>query len=116
MSIPMRRTTLGPAKNEGARKAWIALKRLGWDQARLRAEILGLTGIEVRSGTLVKYLYCDRRPGVPAAGLFQRVLGVSPDDWYRAPEVEFSPPAAGFVDESAPDSSPRATEPRKGAA
>jgi hypothetical protein len=94
MTIPMRRTKLGEVPNEGARQAWLALARLGWDQSKLRAEMQAKTGEKVLSGTLVKYLYCDRRPGVPSAELFQALLGVAPSDWYREPTEPFEPPAA----------------------
>ena len=101
----MRRTTLGLVPNEGARQAWLALERLGWDQSKLRAEIQQQTGEKVSSGALVKYLYCDRRPGVPWAQLFERLLGVNPGDWYRGPVEPFGPPAS----KGAPDPEAKAS-------
>jgi hypothetical protein len=94
VKIEMRRKELGPLANEGARQAWLELARREWDQARLRAEIRSQTGKTISSGSLVKYLYCDRRPGVLWTEAFQQVLGVDPGLWYRDPVEPFLPPAA----------------------
>lgn len=94
MAIEMRRTHLGPHRNEGARQAWLAMERLGLDQSALRAKVKRETGQEMSSGLLVKILYCDRRPGVQWAEVFRAVLGIEPLDWYREPVESFEPPAA----------------------
>jgi hypothetical protein len=94
VTIEMRRKELGSLPNEGARLAWLEMGQRGWDQAALRAEIKQQTGREISSGSLVKYLYCDRRPGVVWTEAFQVVLGVEPSAWYRNPEKPFLPPAA----------------------
>ncbi len=94
MAIEMRRTHLGDYPNEGARQAWAAMERLGFDQSGFRAAVLEQTGREIGSGALVKLLYCDRRPGVEWAEVFRVVLGVDPTDWYREPQGEFDLPAA----------------------
>lgn len=105
MAIEMRRTHLGAHPNEGARQAWLAMERLGLDQATLRAKVREDLGREMSSGLLVRVLYCDRRPGVEWADVFRVVLGVDPLDWFRAPLEPFEPPAARTGD---PDSgSPR---------
>jgi hypothetical protein len=94
MAIATHRRTLGSCPNEGARKTWLILEERGWGQAELRAEILKQTGRQITSGALVKYLYCERRPGVLWSEAFETVLGVTPIDWHRLPEREFLPPAA----------------------
>lgn len=66
----------------------------GWDQSKLRAQIKATCDDEISSGALVKYLYCDRRPGVRWTIVFQRVLGVEPGAWLRDPEGPFALPAA----------------------
>lgn len=104
MAIEMRRTHLGAHPNEGARQAWLAMERLGLDQAGLRAKVKRELGKEMASGLLVKVLYCDRRPGVEWSEVFRAVLGVEPMAWYRSPEEPFEPPAARTDDDRAPDS------------
>ena len=94
MAIEMRRKHLGDQLNEGARLAWAEMERRGWDQSRLRAEILKQTELVLGSGSLVKYLYCDRRPGLVWADAFFRVLGVPVIAWATEPTVAFEPPAA----------------------
>ena len=94
MPIEMRRKDLGPVPNEGARLAWVAIAAKGWDQSTLRAEIQRQAAMTISSGALVKYLYCDRRPGVLWTQAFQAVLGVDPAAWYRAPSEPFETPAA----------------------
>lgn len=95
----MRRKDLGPLANEGARLCWEQMAARDWDQSELRAEIRRQTGRTIGSGALVKYLYCDRRPGVLWTDAFRIVLGVDPADWYRAPTSPFAPPAAQVAPE-----------------
>lgn len=90
----MRRTHLGKALNEGARQAWLAMDRLGFDQSKLRAAVKKKTGRELTSGALVRLLYCDRRPGVELAETLRVVLKVDPTDWFREPQGEFNLPAS----------------------
>ncbi len=93
MAIEMRRTHLGKYPNEGARQAWAAMERLGFDQASFRAAVLEQTGRELSSGALVKILYCERRPGLVWADVFRVVLGVDPTNWHREPRDKFNLPA-----------------------
>jgi len=92
--IETRRTNLGSVVNEGARLAWLKMRERDWDQSKLRAEIKAQTGKEITSGALVKYLYCDRRPGVQWTIVFETVLGIAPAQWHQEPSVPFAPPAA----------------------
>jgi len=52
-------------------------------------------GKEITSGALVKYLYCDRRPGVRWGLAFRELFGIEIGDWHRDPDRSFAPPAAG---------------------
>lgn len=89
----LRRTDLGPVANEGARRCWLHMAARGWDQSRVRAE-LKKQGDEITSGALVKYLYCDRRPGIRWGLAFQRLFGIELGAWCIAPVEPFAPPAA----------------------
>lgn len=73
------------------------MREHGWDQSKLRAEIKARTGKEITSGALVKYLYCDRRPGVQWTIVFDEVLGIAPAKWHQEPSEPFAPPAAKEV-------------------
>ena len=88
------RTNLGPHFTEGARRLWLRMGELGWDQPRVSREI-GAGG-----GTLHKLMYGDRKIGLPLANAIKEKLGIDTELWGKAPTEAFVPPAA-LVDEPA---------------
>lgn len=83
--VPRSRTTIGKSgPSEGARLLWIAIGSESHYAAAAR--------IGVGAGTLLHWLYCDRRPDAIRAAKVQDVYGVPADTWGRDPSEHFAIP------------------------
>lgn len=95
------RTTLGDSFNEGARLAWIALKRLGWSQTALTERMTGRGGAPLSGGQVDGWLYGDGLPGRASAEQLEALLDVPVSAWGRRPARRFVLPAVRHAEKMA---------------
>lgn len=88
------RTTLGRNFGEGARLAWLALRRLEWTASDLRERMTGPTGDTIGVGVVDRILYGDGLPSIGSAAQLHELLGVPFTAWTKAPTRPFVLPAA----------------------
>lgn len=84
----LHRTEVGPHFSEWSRLVWGELQKRGHDQAWLAKEL------GVGSGTVCRWLYGDRKPGIAGLLGVQRLLGVAPDTVQHPPSRKFKLPGA----------------------
>lgn len=76
----LNRADWGKYQSEGCRLVWKAMQSLRMSQTDLAVR-LGTS-----TGTLTKWLYCDRRPSLPWMIRFRDVLGVELESWAQPPK------------------------------
>jgi hypothetical protein len=88
MSLPYKRTELGPKFSEGARLLWLAMRENKWSQGELGK------AIDAKPGVVNRWLYGDIRPGLAWAEELLAVVKIPLSAWNQRPVRAFVPPAA----------------------